>query len=248
MPKTPILEITGLNKSFDRLTVLRDINLTVHGKEVLSVIGPSGSGKSTLLRCICWLESIDSGEIRINNVSVHEQRRKHRDNAKPVNVGMVFQHFNLFPHYTALENLVKPLLTVKKLDQKAAAATGREMLKKVSLEDKADNYPFQLSGGQMQRVAIARALAMNPEIMLFDEPTSALDPELSIEVYKTMKDLAEDGMTMIIVTHEINFAREVSDRIVFMDQGVIVEQGPPQKIFNAPEMNRTASFLKKVYY
>ncbi len=244
MSSTPILKIRGLYKSFDKLKVLQGIDLYVDNKEVVSIIGPSGSGKSTLLRCICQLELIDSGEIYINNLSIYNQRSK--NSSRSTQVGIVFQQFNLFPHYTALENIYKPLITAGKMDKKIAKSIGRKLLKKVSLEDKEANYPFQLSGGQMQRVAIARALAMNPNIMLFDEPTSALDPELSNDVFCTIKDLAGDGMTMIIVTHEMNFAREVSDRIVFMDEGAIVEQGPPEKIFNKPEKERTASFLKRV--
>jgi len=247
MSNPPILKIRGLSKSFDTLEVLRGIDLDVDSKEVVSIIGPSGSGKSTLLRCICRLESIDAGEIYINNVPINKPRQGFRDKAEPTDVGIVFQHFNLFPHYTVLENITKPLVTVKKIDRETARKIGRQMLKKVSLEDKETSYPFQLSGGQMQRVAIARALAMSPKIMLFDEPTSALDPELSAEVYKTIKDLAADGMTMIIVTHEMKFALEVSDRIVFMDGGVIVEQGPPQKLFNAPQTDRAAAFLKRVF-
>lgn len=244
MSSTPILKIRGLYKSFDKLKVLQGIDLYVDNKEVVSIIGPSGSGKSTLLRCICQLELIDSGEIYINNLSIYNQRSK--NSSRSTQVGIVFQQFNLFPHYTALENIYKPLITAGKMDKKIAKSIGRKLLKKVSLEDKEANYPFQLSGGQMQRVAIARALAMNPNIMLFDEPTSALDPELSNDVFCTIKDLAGDGMTMVIVTHEMNFAREVSDRIVFMDEGAIVEQGPPEKIFNKPEKERTASFLKRV--
>ncbi len=243
MLNIPILKIRGLNKSFAKLTVLQGIDLDVNKKEVISIIGPSGSGKSTLLRCICRLEYIDSGDIYINNFSIYQQPKSSTSASK---IGIVFQHFNLFPHYTALENIYKPLVAVEKMEKEKAKSIGRKLLKKVRLEDKEANYPFQLSGGQMQRVAIARALAMNPNIMLFDEPTSALDPELSNDVFRTIKDLAGEGMAMIIVTHEMSFAREVSDRIVFMDAGVLVEQGTPEKIFNNPEKERTASFLKRV--
>jgi len=242
MTNIPILKIIGLNKSFNGFKALQEIELDVYNKEIISIIGPSGSGKSTLLRCICKLEPIDSGRIFLNGNSIYD------DNGSEKKIGMVFQQFNLFPHYTVLENIIKPLMTVGKLNKNSAREIGLNLLIKVKLEDKKDNFPHQLSGGQMQRVAIARALAMSPNIMLFDEPTSALDPELSGEVFQTIRDLARDGMTMIIVTHEMSFAREISDRILFMDQGTIIEEGSPEKIFNKPEMERTLCFFKRIHF
>ncbi|OPX89211.1 MAG: Glutamine transport ATP-binding protein GlnQ [Pelotomaculum sp. PtaB.Bin104] len=237
---TPILKITGLNKSFGGLQVLQEIELEVINKEIISVIGPSGSGKSTLLRCICKLEPADSGLILINGKSIYDK------SGSETKVGMVFQQFNLFPHYTVMENIIKPLMTINSLDNKTAGKIGQELLFKVKLEDKAASFPHQLSGGQMQRVAIARALAMNPDLILFDEPTSALDPELSGEVFQTISDLARDGMSMIIVTHEMSFAREISGRIIFMDQGRIIEEGSPEIIFSKPDRERTRSFFKRI--
>ncbi|OPY58274.1 amino acid ABC transporter ATP-binding protein [Pelotomaculum terephthalicicum] len=242
MKDIPILKIIGLNKSFSGFKVLQEIALDVYKKEIISIIGPSGSGKSTLLRCICKLEFIDSGRISLNGNSIYDK------NCSETKVGMVFQQFNLFPHYTVLENIIKPLMTVGRVNKNAAMEIGLNLLIKVKLEDKEDSYPHQLSGGQMQRVAIARALAMNPNIILFDEPTSALDPELSGEVFQAIRDLAGDGMTMIIVTHEMSFAREISDRIIFMDQGRIIEEGCPEKIFDKPEMERTLLFLKRIKF
>nr|WP_246566295.1 amino acid ABC transporter ATP-binding protein [Tissierella simiarum] len=224
-----ILKLHKINKSFGDLKVLIDIDLEVRKGEIISIIGPSGSGKSTLLRCISGLEKIDSGNINIDG-----------------SIGMVFQQFNLFPHYSVVENIYKPLTVINKMDRKEAKEIALNLLAKVKLEDKADSYPAKLSGGQKQRVAIARALAMSPKIMLFDEPTSALDPELTLEVLQTIKDLSKEDMTMVIVTHEMNFAREVSNRTIFMDEGRIVEDGPAEEVFLRPKNNRTKAFLKRI--
>ncbi len=236
--------VKGLQKSFGKLKVLKDINLQIKNGEVVCLIGPSGSGKSTLLRCLNRLGDFDNGEVivdgeRINgkNVNINKIREK---------IGMVFQHFNLFPHLTVLENITLAPVMLKILTKEEAVNKAMELLKRVGLEDKADVYPNNLSGGQKQRVAIARSLAMNPDIMLFDEPTSALDPEMIGEVLDVMKQLAVDGMTMVVVTHEMGFAREVSDRVIFMDGGYILEEGTPEKIFSAPENQRTANFLNKI--
>lgn len=236
--------VKGLQKSFGKLKVLKDINLQIKNGEVVCLIGPSGSGKSTLLRCLNRLGDFDNGEVivdgeRINgkNVNINKIREK---------IGMVFQHFNLFPHLTVLENITLAPVMLKILTKEKAVNKAMELLKRVGLEDKADVYPNNLSGGQKQRVAIARSLAMNPDIMLFDEPTSALDPEMIGEVLDVMKQLAVDGMTMVVVTHEMGFAREVSDRVIFMDGGYILEEGTPEKIFSAPENQRTANFLNKI--
>ena len=256
-----ILEMKNIQKSFpkrgevkspDRLHVLRDISLHVDKGEVVSIIGPSGSGKSTLLRCATFLETIDSGEIsymgtpaattdqygNANYVSSAELRK-----IKSY-YGLVFQQFNLFPHYTVLKNVMDAPLSVQKRDKAEVRETALELLRKMGLADKADAYPCQLSGGQQQRVAIARALAMQPEILFFDEPTSALDPELTGEVLKVIKQLAEEHMTMVIVTHEMPFARAVSDRVLFMDGGVIVEEGAPEDVFGNPTQERTRQFLR----
>ncbi|WP_104372140.1 amino acid ABC transporter ATP-binding protein [Desulfocucumis palustris] len=238
-----MLTIAGLNKSFNGVKVLQEINLDVNNREIISIIGPSGSGKSTLLRCICKLECIDSGVILLNGRSIYQKDFAKKPGTK---IGMVFQQFNLFPHYTVLENIARPLMTVRRIDKESAIETARTLIRKVKLENKEASFPRQLSGGQMQRVAIARALAMNPDIMLFDEPTSALDPELSGEVFQTIIDLARDGMTMIIVTHEMSFAEEISNRIVFMDHGMVIEEGNPETIFHSPEKERTLSFLKRI--
>ncbi|MBU5438011.1 amino acid ABC transporter ATP-binding protein [Tissierella sp. MSJ-40] len=224
-----MLKLHKINKSFGDLKVLIDIDLEVRKGEIISIIGPSGSGKSTLLRCISGLEKIDSGNINIDG-----------------SIGMVFQQFNLFPHYSVVENIYKPLTVINKMDRKEAKEIALNLLAKVKLEDKADSYPAKLSGGQKQRVAIARALAMSPKIMLFDEPTSALDPELTLEVLQTIKDLSKEDMTMVIVTHEMNFAREVSNRTIFMDEGRIVEDGPAEEVFLRPKNNRTKAFLKRI--
>ncbi|MFZ5632314.1 MAG: amino acid ABC transporter ATP-binding protein [Bacillota bacterium] len=239
-----MIRINGLNKHFGTLHVLKDINLEVSKRQVVVLIGPSGSGKSTLLRCINFLEIKDSGEIIIMGKSV--EPKKDDLNKIRQNVGMVFQHFNLFPHKTALENIIEAPIYVKKILRKEAIEKALLLLEKVGLSDKAGTYPAQLSGGQKQRVAIARALAMNPEIMLFDEPTSALDPELVGEVLQVMKELAREGMTMVVVTHEMGFAKEVADNIVMMDEGRIIEEGTPADLFQKPRMERTQKFLSQI--
>ncbi|GAB6158935.1 amino acid ABC transporter ATP-binding protein [Desulfotomaculum varum] len=238
--------ITAKNiyKNFGQLQVLRGIDLQVKEQEVVVIIGPSGSGKSTFLRCLNLLEEPTSGEIIIDGMCLTD---KSSDiNKIRQNVGMVFQRFNLFPHKTALENITLAPVKVKGLTEEAAAAVARDLLAKVGLQDKESAYPDQLSGGQQQRVAIARALAMKPKVMLFDEPTSALDPEMVGEVLAVMKDLARDGMTMVVVTHEMGFAREVGDRVLFMDEGKIIEEGTPDQIFGNPQNERTKSFLNKI--
>ena len=222
--------------------MLRDISEEIKPNEVVCVIGPSGSGKSTFLRCLNRLEAPTEGEIYLDDVLIEESNI----NEVRTKMGMVFQNFNLFPHKSVLENITLAPVKVKKADPKTAAEEAVELLKKVGLADKKDSYPDELSGGQKQRVAIARALAMKPEVMLFDEPTSALDPEMVGEVLEVMKELAEGGMTMVIVTHEMGFAREAADRVFFMDQGYVVEQGTPDQIFGNPQNERTKSFLSKV--
>lgn len=239
-----VLEIKRLYKSFGKLKVLNDINLNVKKGEVVAVIGPSGSGKSTLLRCIKGLERYEKGEIYFNGYKLMEKDRNFRKMQQ--DIGLVFQHFNLFPHMTALQNVMEGLVTVKRMDKKDAEKIALSLLKKVGLEEKKDEYPSRLSGGQKQRVAIARALAMEPKLMLFDEPTSALDPELVGEVLNVIRDLAKEGMTMIIVTHEMGFAKEIADNIVFMDKGVILEQGKVEEIFKNPRHERTKMFLEKI--
>lgn len=239
-----MLKINDINKSFGSLHVLKDVTLQVSKSEVVVLIGASGSGKSTLLRCINFLEIKDSGEITIMDKVVSSKRNDL--NKIRQDVGMVFQHFNLFPHKTVLENVIEAPVYVKKLNRSEALARAEMLLEKVGLSDKANVYPAQLSGGQKQRVAIARALAMNPQIMLFDEPTSALDPELVGEVLQVMKELAREGMTMVVVTHEMGFAREVADRVYFMDEGKIVEDGAPGEIFTNPQHERTREFLSQV--
>ena len=238
-----VISAKNLKKHDGQLEVLKDISLEITEGEVLCIIGPSGSGKSTLLRCLNRLEEIQSGSITIlgeelvNNKNIDKLRQ---------NIGMVFQSFNLFPHLTVLENMILAPLELKKMNKKEATEKAISLLDKVGLKDKKDVYPDTLSGGQKQRVAIARALEMNPKIMLFDEPTSALDPEMVGEVLKVMKDLAQEGMTMVVVTHEMNFAKDVSDRVIFMDQGYILEEGPPEEIFTAPTSDRCKEFLDKV--
>ncbi|UED82709.1 amino acid ABC transporter ATP-binding protein [Lysinibacillus sp. CD3-6] len=236
-----MIKINQLNKSFGDLHVLKNIDMTVYESDVVCLIGSSGSGKSTLLRCLNFLERKDNGNIIIEGNEVNP--RTDDLNKIREKVGMVFQNFNLFPHKTVLENIIEAPIMVKGVDKKKAINTAEELLKKVGLEDKADVYPSKLSGGQKQRVAIARALAMEPDIMLFDEPTSALDPELVGEVLTTMKDLAEEGMTMVVVTHEMGFAREVADWIVYMHDGTIIERGTPDQFFNHPKEERTREFL-----
>jgi polar amino acid transport system ATP-binding protein len=254
MSGQPMVKAQAVHKSFGRLEVLRGIDLEVQPKEVMCVIGPSGSGKSTFLRCINHLEKIDAGRLSVDGELVGYEERGDKLYELPdkevcrkrSEIGMVFQHFNLFPHMTALENVVEAPIHVKRASRSAAEAYGRALLELVGLADKVDVYPKQLSGGQQQRVAIARALAMHPKLMLFDEPTSALDPELVGEVLDVMRRLARDGMTMIVVTHEMGFAREVGDTLVFMDAGVIVEAGKPREVLANPKNERTRSFLSKV--
>lgn len=249
-----ILETEHLSKSFGKLEVLKDINLKVKKGEVICIIGPSGAGKSTYLRSLNQLEKITSGKIYIRG-----DLFLHRENDKTVEridkatqqkllleMGMCFQRFNLFPHKTVLENIMLAPISVKKEDKAQIRSEALELLKSVGLEEKADEYPNRLSGGQQQRVAIARALDMKPEIMLFDEPTSALDPELVGDVLQVMKDLAKQGMTMLCVTHEMGFAREVADRVIFMADGIIAEEGTPEEIFNNPQNERTQAFLKSI--
>ncbi|GMX63596.1 amino acid ABC transporter ATP-binding protein [Paenibacillus elgii] len=239
-----MIQVNTLVKSFGSVNVLKGINLNVQEKEVVVLLGASGSGKSTLLRCLNFLEIYDDGEIYIFG----EKRDPHKSNLNQIRqeVGMVFQHFNLFPHKTVLENVIEAPIHVKKLKKKTAIDTAYDLLDKVGLKDKAHDYPGMLSGGQKQRVAIARALAMAPRVMLFDEPTSALDPELVGEVLQVMKQLAKEGMTMIVVTHEMGFAREVADRVVFMSDGKILEEAHPEQFFVNPRTERAQQFLRSI--
>lgn len=239
-----MIKVEKLNKSFGDLHVLKDIDLTVRQSEVVCLIGASGSGKSTFLRCLNFLEIKDSGLIIIGGKQIEKETDKL--NEVRAKVGMVFQHFNLFPHKTVLENVIEAPIHVKKVPKEQAREEAKELIKKVGLSDKENVYPSKLSGGQKQRVAIARALAMKPEIMLFDEPTSALDPELVGEVLAAMKELAEEGMTMVVVTHEMGFAKEVADWVVYMHDGHIVEAGHPEQIFSKPREARTKNFLDSV--
>jgi len=239
-----VISVNKLYKSFGEVEVLKGIDLEVSTGEVVAIIGPSGSGKSTLLRCLNLLETPTSGEIifegnqlTAKGTNINKLRQK---------MGMVFQSFNLFPHKTVIENLMLAPSLLNKGDKSGLKATALELLDKVGLQDRAEHYPSQLSGGQKQRVAIARALAMNPDVMLFDEPTSALDPEVVGDVLQVMKKLALEGMTMVVVTHEMGFAREVADRVIFMDKGVVQEEGPPSELFTNPKHERTKSFLSKV--
>ncbi len=238
------IKVTNLKKSFGDLEVLKSIDLQVQEGEVVCLIGPSGSGKSTLLRCLNLLEEVTGGEVVVNGANLTDKGTN--INKVRENIGMVFQHFNLFPHLTILDNITLAPAELKKATKEQAKKKALELLNRVGLEDKASAKPDQLSGGQKQRVAIARALAMNPDIMLFDEPTSALDPEMVGEVLAVIKQLAQEGMTMVIVTHEMGFAREVADRVLFMDGGYIVEHGTPQEIFGNPQNERTKDFLNKV--
>ena len=250
----PMVLAEGVHKRFGRLAVLRGIDLSVARQEVMCIIGPSGSGKSTLLRCVNHLEKINAGRLWVDGELVgyrqqggklHELREREIC-AKRAGIGMVFQHFNLFPHMTVLDNVTEAPVRVKGVAKAQAAGLARELLEQVGLLDKAAAYPRQLAGGQQQRVAIARALAMRPKLMLFDEPTSALDPELVGDVLAVMRDLAASGMTMLVVTHEMDFARDVADRVVFMADGAIVEEGAPELIFSAPENARTRQFLQNI--
>ena len=237
-----MIKVKNLKKQFGNNVVLKDISVAIEKGEVISVIGPSGSGKSTFLRCINGLEEFDGGHILVDNEDMAD-KNLNIDKLRE-KIGMVFQSFNLFPHLTVLENIILAPVTLKKMSKEEAKVKAKELLKKVGLEEKADFYPSILSGGQKQRVAIARALAMNPEAILFDEPTSALDPEMVGEVLQVMKSLAKDGMTMVVVTHEMGFAREVCDRVIFMADGEIVEQGSPNDVFLNPQHERTQNFLK----
>ncbi|MBS9539449.1 amino acid ABC transporter ATP-binding protein [Staphylococcus hominis] len=239
-----MIKVQNLNKSFNKNEVLKDINLEINKGEVVAIIGPSGSGKSTLLRCMNLLETPSNGkvifegkELTHKNINLSELRQK---------MGIVFQNFNLFPHKTVLENVILAPKLLKKVDLKKLEIEGKALLKKVGLEEKANAYPSQLSGGQKQRVAIARALAMHPDVILFDEPTSALDPEVVYEVLKVMKDLAKEGMTMVVVTHEMGFAKDVGDKVIFMADGYVVESETPDQLFNHPKHERTKNFLAKV--
>ena len=249
-----ILEMNHIKKSFGDKVVLKDINVSVSEGEVVSILGPSGSGKSTLLRCATFLEHIDSGEILYSGKSVVTT-----DGGKAVyparselhqaqsNFGLVFQNFNLFPHFSVMKNIVDAPIVIQKRDKEEVYKEARELLRKVGLEDKEKAYPCELSGGQQQRVAIARALAMNPKMLYFDEPTSALDPEITAEILRVLKSLAAEKMTMAIVTHEIDFARAVSDRVIFMDEGLVVEEGTPEDVIDNPRNDRTREFLQKLH-
>ncbi|WP_115668106.1 amino acid ABC transporter ATP-binding protein [Klebsiella pneumoniae] len=239
-----MIHINNLHKRYGDSHVLRGISCDIKPQEVVCIIGPSGSGKSTFLRCMNALETVSEGEVVVNGFAAHD--RTTDLNKMPESVGMVFQRFNLFPHMTVLENLIMAPMNLRNMPRQQAVDLAEALLAKVGLSDKRDAWPSSLSGGQQQRVAIARALAMKPSIMLFDEPTSALDPELVGDVLEVMKNLASEGMTMVIVTHEMGFAREVADRVIFIDQGVIQEEGKPGQIFSAPTNPRTAAFLSKV--
>ena len=238
-----MINVNHLYKDFGSLKVLKDVTFSVAEKEVVVIIGPSGSGKSTVLRCINYLETPTSGSIIVDGLDLSNKANL---NDVRKEVGMVFQRFNLFPHKTVLENIILAPLQVRRISRDEAVENARKLLQKVGLADKEDAYPEQLSGGQQQRVAIARALAMKPKALLFDEPTSALDPEMVREVLDVMKKLALEGMTMVVVTHEMGFAREVGDRVIFMDDGMLIEEGTPEQIFTAPQEKRTQSFLSKI--
>lgn len=243
-----IITVANLKKSFGSLNVLKDISFSVHKGEVLSIIGPSGSGKSTVLRCITQLETVDSGSIKICGsplVTDGKYCSKEEMHKIALKSGLVFQNFNLFPHYSVLKNVVDAQVQVLKKSSEEAEKTAMELLERMGLASKAKNYPGQLSGGQQQRVSIARALALKPEVLLFDEPTSALDPELTGEILSVIKSLAAEKMTMVVVTHEMAFARDISDHIIFMDGGVIVEDGTPQQVINNPQAERTKTFLSR---
>ncbi|WOV86314.1 amino acid ABC transporter ATP-binding protein [Sporosarcina oncorhynchi] len=239
-----MISVRNLHKSFGDLHVLKGIDYEIREKEVICVIGPSGSGKSTFLRCMNLLEEISEGEVIIDGVKINDPKTDINEIRREV--GMVFQQFNLFPHMRVLDNITVSPIQIRKMKQKHAEDLAYQLLKKVGLSDKAHAYPEQLSGGQMQRVAIARALAMKPKIMLFDEPTSALDPEMVKEVLDVMKQLALEGMTMVVVTHEMGFAKEMGDRVLFLDQGLLVEEGEPNEIFSNPKNERTKAFFSKI--
>ena len=246
MSDAPILEVRGLRKRFGALEVLKGVDQTIREGEVVSIIWPSGGGKSTFLRCLNLLEQPDEGTIRFRGQDV--PRRGAALDRYRQRLGMVFQQFNVFPHMTVLDNITLAPITEKNVPRREAEAAAEELLRRVGLEDKRDEYPTRLSGGQKQRLAIVRALAMEPEVMLFDEPTSALDPEMVKEVLDVISDLARAGMTTVIVTHEMGFARQVSDRVLFLDEGVIVEDGPPEQVFREPRTERCRSFLNKVLF
>jgi polar amino acid transport system ATP-binding protein len=248
------ITIKNISKRFGSFTALDHVSLTVPGGGLLALLGPSGSGKTTLLRCVNHLEVPKAGRVIVDGELIGQYRRKGRYVALPArelaaqraSIGMVFQHFNLFPHMTALENIVESPIKIRRINRSEAVASAKELLDRVGLLDKCDSYPRHLSGGQQQRVAIARALAMQPKLLLFDEPTSALDPEIVGEVLDVMRDLAAEGMTMLVATHEMSFARDVADRVVFMDGGVIVEDGSPESVLTAPRQQRTQQFLSRL--
>lgn len=253
MSSTSLLEMKHVKKTFGSLEVLKDISIEVNKGEVVAIIGPSGSGKSTFLRCATLLENMDEGTLSycgesatINESGAAQYVDKKKLHSIRNNFGLVFQNFNLFPHFSVLKNVIDAPINVQKRDKAEVTAEARELLKKVGLENKEDSYPGQLSGGQQQRVAIARALAMNPKMLFFDEPTSALDPEITAGILKLLRELANEKMTMVIVTHEIDFARNVADRVIFMDGGVIVEEGKPQDVIDNPKSERTKAFLQKM--
>ena len=248
-----VLSMKHIKKSFDGKEVLKDINIQVNEKEVVAIIGPSGSGKSTLLRCATFLETIDDGDIAYNNESIVVSRdgqavypKKKELQKAMANFGLVFQNFNLFPHFSVMKNITDAPIENQKRDKEEVYKEARELIRKIGIHEKEDAYPCELSGGQQQRVAIARALALHPKILYFDEPTSALDPEITAEVLSVMKQLATEKMTMVVVTHEIDFAKAVADRIIFMDNGIIVEEGTPQEVIDNPKNERTKAFLKKL--
>ena len=248
-----VLSMKHIKKSFDGKEVLKDINIQVNEKEVVAIIGPSGSGKSTLLRCATFLETIDDGDIAYNNESIVVSRdgqavypKKKELQKAMANFGLVFQNFNLFPHFSVMKNITDAPIENQKRDKEEVYKEARELMRKIGIHEKEDAYPCELSGGQQQRVAIARALALHPKILYFDEPTSALDPEITAEVLSVMKQLATEKMTMVVVTHEIDFAKAVADRIIFMDNGIIVEEGTPQDVIDNPKNERTKAFLKKL--
>jgi polar amino acid transport system ATP-binding protein len=243
--KEPIIILDGVHKHFGQVHALRGVSLEVYPAEVVVVVGPSGSGKSTMLRCINHLEATDRGRIVVDGITLDKAKNINKVRAE---VGMVFQLFNLFPHLTALENIVLAQRIVRRRSQEKAKEIARDLLLKVGIPEKADSYPAQLSGGQQQRVAIARALAMQPKIMLFDEPTSALDPEMIKEVLDVMLDLAKEGMTMVVVSHEMGFAKNAADRMIFMDEGMIVEEATPEDLYNNPQHERTKLFLSKILH
>lgn len=253
MSSTSLLEMKHVKKTFGSLKVLKDISIEVNEGEVVAIIGPSGSGKSTFLRCATLLENMDEGTLSycgesatLNESGAAQYVDKKKLHSIRNDFGLVFQNFNLFPHFSVLKNVIDAPINVQKRDKAEVTAEARELLKKVGLENKEDSYPGQLSGGQQQRVAIARALAMNPKMLFFDEPTSALDPEITAGILKLLRELANEKMTMVIVTHEIDFARNVADRVIFMDGGVIVEEGKPQDVIDNPKSERTKAFLQKM--